>query len=133
MQAAERVTRDDPAFPSVAYHLIRLKIAMGQTDEARKRLDEIISWQAGVLPVSAQNQFLEQRMTLAKDLNEFLKSAQRKPAVFYDYGMYGKLSDLLKIDRNWDREYSEQTEEEYEREREERIQSFNAVGGPFRI
>ena len=120
MQAAERVTRDDPAFPSVAYHLIRLKIAMGQTDEARKRLDEIISWQAGVLPVSAQNQFLEQRMTLAKDLNEFLKSARRKPAVFYDYGMYGKLSDLLKIDRNWDREYSEQTEEEYEREREER-------------
>ena len=120
MQAAERVTRDDPAFPTVAYHLIRLKIAMGQKDEARKRLDEIISWQAGVFPVSAQNQFLELRMNLAKDLNEFLKSAQRKPAVFYDFGMYGKLSDLLKVERSWWQEDSEQTEEEYEREREER-------------
>ena len=118
MQAAETITRDDPAFPSIAYHLIRLKIALGQTDEARKRLDEIISWQAGVLPVSAQNQFLEQRTNLAKDLNEFLKSAQRKPAIFYDFGMFGKLSDLLKVERYWYRD-PEKTEEEYEREREE--------------
>lgn len=124
MQAAESITRDDPAYPTVAYHLIRLKIAMGQTEEARKRLDEIISWQAGVLPVSAQNQFLEQRTNLARDLNEFLKSAQRKPAVFYDYGMYGKLSDLLKVEHSWEREYSEQTDEEYEREREERAKAL---------
>ena len=124
MEAAENVARDDPAYPTVAYHLIRLKIAMGQTDEARKRLDEIISWGAGVLPVSAQNQFLEQRTKLAKDLNEFLKSAQRKPAVFYDYGMYGKLSDLLKVDRHWAYEYTEQTEEEHEREREERAKAL---------
>ena len=122
MQAAESIKRDDPAFPTVAYHLIRLKIATGQTDEARKRLDEIISWQAGVLPVSAQNQFLEQRMNLAKDLNEFLKSAQRKPAVFYGYGMYRKLSDLLKVEHEW--EYSEKTEEEREREREENYKAF---------
>lgn len=122
MQAAETINRDDPAFPSVAYHLIRLKIAMGQTDEARKRLDEIISWQAGVLPVSAQNQFLEQRMNLAKDLNEYLKSAQRKPAVFYGYGMYRKLSDLLKVERDW--EYPEKTEEELEREREEKYKAL---------
>ena len=124
MQAAESIKRDDPAFPSVAYHLIRLKIAMGQTDEARKRLDEIISWQAGVLPVSAQNQFLEQRMNLAKDLNEYLKSAQRKPAVFYGYGMYRKLSDLLKVEHEWDRDYSEKTEEEYERERDENYKAL---------
>ena len=124
MQAAEKVTRDDLAFPSVAYHLIRLKVAMGQTDEARKRLDEIISWQAAVLPVSAQNQFLELRMNLASDLSEFLKSAQRKPAVFYDYGMYGKLSDLLKVERFWEREYSELMDEEYEREREENYKAL---------
>ncbi len=124
MQAGERVTRDDPAFASVAYHLIRLKVAMGQTDEARKLLDEIISWQLGVLPISAQNQFLEQRMNLAGGLNEFLKSAQRKPAVFYDYGMYGKLSDLLKVERYWDRNYSEKNEEEYELEREENYKAL---------
>lgn len=122
MQAAESIKRDDPAFPSVAYHLIRLKIAMGQTLEARKRLDEIISWQAGVLPVSAQNQFLEQRMNLAKNLNEYLKSAQRKPAVFYGFGMYRKLSDLLKVEHEW--EYSEKTEEEREREREEKYKAL---------
>ncbi len=122
MQAAESIKRDDPAFPTVAYHLIRLKIVMGQKDEARRRLDEIISWQAGVLPVSAQNQFLEQRMNLAKDLNEFLKSAQRKPAVFYGFGMYRKLSDLINVEHAW--EYSEKTEEEREREREENYKAF---------
>ncbi len=122
MQAAESIKRDDPAFPTVAYHLIRLKIVMGQKDEARRRLDEIISWQAGVLPVSAQNQFLEQRMNLAKDLNEFLKSAQRKPAVFYGFGMYRKLSDLINVEHAW--EYSEKTEEEREREREVNYKAF---------
>ena len=120
MRAAERVARDDPAFPTVVYHRIRLKAAMGQTDEARQLVDEIISWQSGVLPVSAQNQFLELRMHLSRDLSEFLKSAQWKPVVFYDYGTYGKLSDMLKIEKShWNPSYMQQTKEEYEQELDE--------------
>ena len=120
MEAAERVTRDEPGFATAAYHLIRLKADMGQVDEARSRLDEIISWQSQVLPVSAQNLFLEQRMHLARGLNEFLKSAQRKPVAFYDYGTYGTLSDMLKIEKSfWHSQVAEQTKEEYDRKLDE--------------
>ena len=125
MQSGARITRDDPAFASVAYHLIRLKIAMGQTDEARKLLDEIISWQSGVLPISAQNQFLEQRMNLAQDLNEFLKSAQRKPAVFYGHGTFGKLRDLLNVEKRFSSaDDTDQEKEVYARELEESYKPF---------
>ena len=120
MRAGERLTRDEPAFPTVAYHLIRLKLDLGNKVEARKLLDEVISWQMGVLPVSAQNQFLELRMHLARGLNEFLKSAQRKPIAFYEDGKIGKLRDLLEMDKQfWNPEYSEKTKEEYEKDVED--------------
>ena len=120
VREAERVGRDEAAFPTVAYHLIRLKMAFGEKTEARKMLDEIISWQSGILPVSAQNQFIEQRMQMAENLTEFLKFTVRKPVAFYNYGTYGKLGDLLKIGKGfWNAEYNKQTREEYEQETEE--------------
>ncbi|HKR62046.1 MAG TPA: hypothetical protein VJS64_20325, partial [Pyrinomonadaceae bacterium] len=70
MRRAERVERDSPAFATIAYHLVRLKISLGQQVQARAILDDVISWQGEVLPRSAQNQFLEQRMRLSKTLNE---------------------------------------------------------------
>lgn len=119
MQAAERVPRDNPGFPTVAYHLIRLKAAMGQADQAKTLLDEMISQRSEMLPVSAQNQFLEQRMHLARGLNEFLKSAQRKPVAFSTGERVGKFSEFLAMDKNgWDSN-SGQTKEDYEREVEE--------------
>src|SRR5262249_1193532 len=69
MRAAEKVTRDEPGYATVAYHLVRLKLAFGNTVAARKLLDDIISWQKDVLPLSAQNQFLEQRLSLAETLS----------------------------------------------------------------
>jgi hypothetical protein len=115
MSAAEKVTRDEPSFPTVAYHLVRLKLALGNEVAARKLLDDVISWQTDVLPVSAQNQFLEQRMRLAENLSVFLKAARRKPVAFYKYGPPGKISDLIELEkRGWSLEDSEQTKEEYE-------------------
>jgi len=120
MHAAEKVTRDESSYASVAYHLVRLKLALGHTVAARKLLDEIIAWQTDVLPLSAQNQFLERRMSLAENLPEFLKSAQRKPVVYSEDGHVGKFSDLLERQkRGWDPEDSKQTREEYEREADE--------------
>ena len=118
MQAAERVSRNAPEYPTVAYHLIRLKTAMGQTDQARTLLDDVMS-QPSMLPVSAQNQFLEQRTHLARGLNEFLKSAQRKPIAFYSDGSLGKYSHFLEIGKSYWKPDFEQTKEEYERELEE--------------
>lgn len=124
-RAASKIGRYEPAFPTVAYHYIRLKKLSGKTDEARKLLDEIISWQSGVLPVSARNLFLEQRAELSRDLEEFLKSAQRRPVAFYSGGSLGKIRDLLEREKSdWSAEYSEQTREEYEREVEERYKDL---------
>lgn len=117
MRAAEKITRDEPSYATVAYHLVRLKLALGNTAAARKLLDEIISWQTDVLPLSAQNQFLEQRMSLAENLSDFLKSAQRKPVAFYDEGRMGKFSDLVQRQkRDWNPEGSGQSREEYEQD-----------------
>ncbi len=116
IRAAEKIARDDPAYPTIAYHLIRLKIATGKPDEARKLLDEILSAPAELLPISAQNLFIEQRMSLAKDLNEFLKSTPRKPIAFYSENGLGSLLELREKDKQWwNEQYSDQTKEEYER------------------
>ena len=124
MQAAEKITRGEPAYPTAAYHIIRLKMAMGQTIEARKLLDEIMAWEPGAIPVSAQNLFLEQRMQLARGLNEFLKSAPRKPLAFYSDGMLGKFSQMLETDKGYWNPQFEKTKEEYERDLEERYKDL---------
>ncbi len=119
MRAGQRVGRNETAFLSIAYHLIRLKTDLGNRIEARRLLDEIISWQSDLLPVSAQNQFLELRMQLSRSLSEFLKSAQRRPVAFYHEGMVGKLGDLFeRLKAAFDDDYTEQTQEEYERDLE---------------
>ena len=117
MRGAEKITRDEPSYATVAYHLVRLKTALGNEVAARKLLDDIISWQAEVFPRSTQNEFLEQRMRLAESLSVFLKSAQRKPAAFYKYGSPGKISDLVEWEkRGWNPEYTKQSKEEYEQQ-----------------
>ena len=117
---AEKVSRDEPAFPTIAYHLVRLKAALGRKAEAQRMLDEIVSWQSGILPVSAQNQFIEQRMQMAENLTEFLKFSGRKPVAFYKYGSPMTIRDLLRIEKSfWNPEYMKQTREEYEQETEE--------------
>jgi hypothetical protein len=116
MTAAEKVTRTDSAYATFVYHLVRLKTDMGQQNEARKLLDEVMS-QTAILPVSAQNQFLEQRMRLAGGLNEFLKSAQRKPVAYYKYGMIASLQKLYEREKEfWNPEYMSKTKEEFERD-----------------
>ena len=119
MQAAERVSREDPGFPTVAYHLIRLKSAMGQTDQARALSDEIITSHTGALPASALNQFLEQRMHLAAGLNEFLKSAQRTPIAFFLDGRFGKFSQFLQTEKGYWSVESGQTKEDFEHQLDE--------------
>jgi len=125
MRAGEKVSRDEPAYATVAYHLIRLKMDLGNKVEARKLLDEILTSQSGLLPGSAQNQFLELRTQLARGLNEFLKSAQRKPIAFYEEGNLGKLSDMLEKEKQfWSPEYSEKPREQYAREVEEQYRDL---------
>lgn len=120
MRAAEKIAPDDPAYLTIAYHLVRLKIASGRPEEARKLLDEILSAPSELMPISAHNLFLEQRMSLAKDLNEFLKSTQRKPVAFYGEMGLGTLTELREKEKQWwNPQYSKQSKEEFERDADE--------------
>jgi hypothetical protein len=123
LRAAQAVDRDAPAFPSIAFNLVRLQLALGRKAEARKLLDDIVSWQSGILPVSAQNQFLELRMALAVSLSEFLRFAQRRPVTFYDEGRYANLSDLLEIQKSSWGDYSD-NKEEFEQKTDERFREL---------
>lgn len=125
MREAENLDRSSPAFPTAAHNLIRLKIAFGRKAEARKLLDEIIHRDLEGLPVSARNQFLEQRMQLSENVRDFLRFSRRKAAAFYDDGALGKLSDLLRIAKGfWEPRYYSQTKEEYEQQLEETYASL---------
>jgi hypothetical protein len=84
LSAAARVDHGSPAFPSVAFHNVRLLIESKRVDAARSVLDKILSEDRSRLPASALNQLLGQRMMLAQNLELFLQSAQRAPAGFSD-------------------------------------------------
>ena len=123
MRACEKITHTDAGYATAVYHLVRLKVALGRLDEARKLLDEVTEWQSE-FPVSAQNRLQQQRTQLATGLNEFLKSAQRRPVAFHKYGV-GKISDLLAVEKEfWNPEFHQQTKEEYEQQLEDEYQEL---------
>ncbi len=125
LRDAEKIPRDTPAFPTAAYHLARLHMAANQKVEARKLLDEVLASQFELLPTSSQNEFLKERMLLAESPGEFLRFAGRKPAAFREYGRFGRISDLLQIEKGyWSGEYDEEKKEEYDRKAEENFKAL---------
>ena len=125
MRAAERIGFGSPAFPTIVFQLVRLKMALGKTVEAQQLLDSIVTTQFDELPVSAQNQFRAQGMQLAKTLSQFLKSAARRPVAFYDEGLYRTISEML-VSRKaeWSKEEFDESKDEYERRLERQYQSL---------
>jgi hypothetical protein len=84
LKAAANVEHDSPAFPSLAFHSVRILIESGRSAEARTMLDKVLATDRQKLSPSAVNLLLAQRTTLAQNLEEFLQSAQRVPAGFSD-------------------------------------------------
>ncbi len=76
--AAEKVKPDSPAYVTATYHAARLLAGLGKTDEARRKLDSLLS-SRDQLPVSTINEVAALRMTLALNLNELLAYAPRTP------------------------------------------------------
>ena len=87
LHEARRVNTASPAFATFWFHAIRLLTEVNDTkssDLARTSLDRILSEDRSYLTPSAKNLFLSQRMMLARNLNEFLRAAQREAAGFSD-------------------------------------------------
>jgi hypothetical protein len=104
MTAAERIAADSAAFPTIAFHLVRLKAALGESDQAQQLLETVTS-QFDRLPLSAQNEFQLERLQLAKTLTEFLRYAARKPVAFYDEGLFVSVRDLVENKKSFYAEY----------------------------
>lgn len=115
MQAAERVSPDASAFPTVAFHLVRLKLASQQRTEALELLERV-STKFDLLPVTDQNEFQAQRLTLAGDVAQFLTYAARKPVAFYDGRLYLTIRDLVDARKTYWSEYEGQAESKQEYE-----------------
>ncbi|MDX6304323.1 MAG: hypothetical protein QOI77_1292, partial [Blastocatellia bacterium] len=84
LSAAAAVDRSSPAFPSLAFHSVRLLIESNRGTEARTMLDKILGADRTQLSPSTLNLLLSQRTSLAQNLEEFLKSAPRVPAGMSD-------------------------------------------------
>lgn len=83
MQAAATIEPRSPAYATANFHRVRLLLEQHDSADARLVLDELLAT-PGVarLPFSAVNAFKQQRMPLARNLNEFLRDAQQKPVGF---------------------------------------------------
>ena len=72
LAAAREVKPGSPGFVTVGYHMARLL----PPDDARAKADGLL---AGNLPLSARNQVRARRMGLARNLDDFLEFAPRRP------------------------------------------------------
>jgi hypothetical protein len=84
LTAAANVDHNSPAFPSLTFHSVRLLMESNRASEARTILDKTLPNDRQKLSASALNLLLGQRMTLAQNLDEFVRSAQRVPAGLSD-------------------------------------------------
>ena len=82
MSAAARVETNSAAAPSLIFNRARLLSEMNRGDEARSLLDQTLMGDRSRLTRSGANLLLSQRMMLAQNLNEFLRTAQREAAGF---------------------------------------------------
>lgn len=124
LREGDRIDPQSPAFPTIAYQMIRLNLETNNKKGAKEVFDKI-STQLDSLPVSSQNLFSEQRLASADSLAEFLKFAGRKPAAFYEYGSIGRVSDLLRTQKAfWNPEYISEPKEEYDRRLDEEFKDL---------
>jgi hypothetical protein len=78
IESAEKIKPGSPAFATVTYHIARLLIGRGKTDEARAKLDALLADRTQ-LPRSTVSEIAALRMSVARNLNELLADAPRTP------------------------------------------------------
>lgn len=100
-----QIEKTSPAFATVSYHQIRLMIDANKQSEARAKLDSILADRTLKLPVTATNLFKAQRLKLAKNLDDFLRDAQRRASAF-GYGGEYNVEDISKTPAKAEEDYN---------------------------
>ena len=103
--AAEHAKPDDPAWESLAYHRIRLLIALGHVQQARTLLDETLPQVRASGRDSSVNAWLGLRMRSSQSLDEFLSYAPRKVIASVSESQ-SSLSECLEVMKNPKRSYN---------------------------
>ena len=121
LEAADKIDRSAPAYPTIAYHKARILAAQGKTADARKLLDDVLNLTIE-LPISSRNQFLAQRTKIADTLDDYLKFAQRKPFAFDIDGQSGTIEQFIAEQKSYfDPKNDTQTREQFDKEVEDRF------------
>jgi hypothetical protein len=77
LDGAAAVPATSTAYATVSFYRIRLLIALGRRDEARRLLAALPENPAPGFPIETINLFRAERLLLARDLDEFLRHAPR--------------------------------------------------------
>ena len=88
IEAARAVPSNSSARTTLLFHSLRLRAKL-EKDPVKviSDLERVLNGESSKMPVSAQNQFLALRMSLARSFDEFLLFAPRIPAaITYDFG-----------------------------------------------
>ncbi|MGI8669068.1 MAG: hypothetical protein ACR2J3_04370 [Aridibacter sp.] len=127
LEASANVDRFSNAYPTIAYHRARIILEQGKQTEARKMLDEILE-SSLEMPISSRNMFLEMRMGLAENLEDFLKYSLRKPFTLSEDGFSTTIDEEIKLRKSYyDPEYIKKTKEEYEQEIDAEFQKIREI------
>lgn len=94
--AAEKVKPDSPAYVTVTFHTARLLFDRGQIDQARAKLDTLLTMRDR-MPISTVNEIAALRMRMARNLNELLTYALRTPLGVTDTGDGNELPSSLDV------------------------------------
>jgi hypothetical protein len=121
LDAADNSSRTSAAYTTIAYHQARLLLARGRQAEARKLIDEMIS-RGDEITISAQNSFLELKLSLVETLDDFLRFSLKRPFAFDFDGSTGTINELIERQKSWfDPETNKEGREAYEAEIEKRF------------
>jgi len=88
LKAAEAVSPNSSAYATLRFHRLRLRAKLEKDSSGViLSLNDVLNGPFPEMSLSAQNQFLALRMSLARSFDEFLQFASRTPAgVAYNFG-----------------------------------------------
>ncbi|MGA2924051.1 MAG: hypothetical protein ABSE28_23370 [Candidatus Sulfotelmatobacter sp.] len=79
LAAARAIPRSSSGYLTVRYYALRLMIASGESDAARKELDVMLKNEEPDLPLGSRNLLNEQRLKVTSSLEDFLQHAPETP------------------------------------------------------
>ena len=115
LDAADRADSSSAAFPTIAYHHVRLLLATGKQSEARKLIEDALA-SGDTLNVSARNSFITLRLSLAQTMEDWIRDSMIKPYAFDFDGEVESIDEIIAEQKKWfDPEYNKEGKEAYER------------------